>query len=220
MLHLNWLEWFGYAASVVVAVSLMMSSIVKLRWYNLVGATAFSVYGFLIRAYPVGALNGFIALVDVYYLVQIYATRERLQLVRVPADSEYLRCFLDEYRTELTGLFPRFDFQVSPGQVGFYVLRNLVPACLFLGTPRGDGILEVDVDFVVPAYRDFKPGVFLFRENRDLFRRMGFRRIVARSTEPRHDVYLRRIGFRPGEGQDSDRRFTLDLNHGTAERSS
>lgn len=211
MSHPAWLEWFGYVASVVVAVSLMMSSIVKLRWYNLVGAAAFSVYGFLIQAYPVGILNGFIALADIYYLVQIYATRERLQLVRVPADSEYLRCFVEEHRSELARLFPRFDFQLGPDQVGFYVLRNLVPACLFLGTPRSDGVLEVDVDFVVPAYRDFKPGVFLFKENQALLRSMGFRRIEARSTEPHHDTYLRRIGFTASEGQGPDRRFTLDL---------
>jgi len=35
------LEILGYFASVVVAVSLMMKSIIRLRWYNLVGAVAF-----------------------------------------------------------------------------------------------------------------------------------------------------------------------------------
>ncbi len=211
MSNINWLEWFGYVASVVVAVSLMMSSIVKLRWYNLVGAAAFSVYGFLINAYPVGVLNGFIALADVYYLIKIYATRERLQLVRLAADSDYLRCFFDEYRTELTRLFPRFDFQAGQDRVGFYVLRNLVPAGLFLGTSCAEGVLEVDVDFVVPAYRDFKPGAFLFQENQDLFRRMGYTRIVARSTETHHDAYLRRVGFQPIPGEGDERRFALEL---------
>ncbi len=210
MPHSTWLEWFGYAASVVVAVSLMMSSIVKLRWYNLFGAAAFSAYGFLIQAYPVGILNGFIALADVYYLIQIYATRERLQLVSVPVDSEYLSCFLAAHRQELQSLFPTFDFALRGDQVGLYVLRDLVPACLFIGTPRPEGVLEVDVDFVVPAYRDFKPGVFLFRENQALFRKLGFTAIEARSTEARHDAYLRRIGFEglPGEGP---RRFRLNL---------
>lgn len=65
MPHPNWLEWFGYTASVVVAISLTMSSILKLRWYNLLGATLFSAYGFLIHAYPVGFLIGFIACVDI-----------------------------------------------------------------------------------------------------------------------------------------------------------
>lgn len=195
MPHLTWLEWFGYVASVVVAVSLMMSSIVKLRWYNLFGASAFSLYGFLIHAYPVGVLNGFIAVCDVYYLIRMYSAKERLHIINVPAGSEYLQCFFDEYRSEISKFFPGFDFRLEDKRVSFYILRNLVPACVFIGTPGPDGTLQVDLDFVVPAYRDFKPGEFLFIENRALFHKLGFRRLLARSHDRQHDAYLRRMGF-------------------------
>ena len=211
MIHLTWLEWFGYVASVIVAVSLMMSSIVKLRWYNLVGTSAFSVYGFLIHAYPVGVLNGFIALCDVYYLVRMYSAKERLRIINVPPDSEYLQCVFDEYRTEITRLFPGFDFRAEGNRVSLYVLRNLVPACIFIGTPGDDGVLNVDLDFVVPAYRDFKPGEFLFIENRRLFLDLGYRRLQACSHAGHHDAYLRRMGFTPTAQENGATRFTLEL---------
>lgn len=195
MSDISLLEGFGYAASVIVAVSLMMNSIVKLRWYNLLGAASFSFYGFLINAYPVGILNAFIACADIYYLARMYSARERFTLIPAQPGSEYLQRFLDEYRAEISRIFPGFDFHPDGSRVGFYVLRNLVPAGLFIGTPRPDGTLEVDIDFVVPAYRDFKPGEFLFIENRALFHRMGFRRLLARSHDRRHDAYLRRVGF-------------------------
>ena len=57
----NPVEWFGYAASVVVAVSLLMSSLIKLRWINMVGSLMFTGYGLLIGAYPVALLNFTIA---------------------------------------------------------------------------------------------------------------------------------------------------------------
>ena len=41
-------EWVGYLASVVVAISLMMSNIKKLRWWNLIGAALFVAYGLAI----------------------------------------------------------------------------------------------------------------------------------------------------------------------------
>ena len=44
---IHWLDWFGYAASGVILISLTMSSIVKLRWINLAGAVMFAVFGFL-----------------------------------------------------------------------------------------------------------------------------------------------------------------------------
>ena len=65
-------EWVGYLASVVVAISLMMSNIKKLRWWNLIGAALFVAYGLAIGALPVALVNFFIVLIDAYYLVKLY----------------------------------------------------------------------------------------------------------------------------------------------------
>lgn len=76
----EFLPYLGYFASIVIALSMTISSIVKFRWVNLFGALAFSIYGFIIGAYPVGFLNGFIVLVDIYYLSKIYGKKEILKL--------------------------------------------------------------------------------------------------------------------------------------------
>ncbi|GGI76083.1 membrane protein [Shewanella hanedai] len=65
-------EWIGYLASVVIAISLMMSDIKKLRWWNLIGAALFVAYGLAIDAIPVALVNFFIVLIDAYYLVKLY----------------------------------------------------------------------------------------------------------------------------------------------------
>ncbi|GIU09775.1 YgjV family protein [Shewanella morhuae] len=65
-------EWIGYLASVVVAISLTMSNIKKLRWWNLIGAALFVAYGIAISAYPVALVNFFIVLIDAYYLIKLY----------------------------------------------------------------------------------------------------------------------------------------------------
>ena len=71
-----WLELLGYAASVLVAVSLMMSRIVRLRVINLVGSLAFTAYGVLIGAYPVAAVNGFIVLINLWFLARMLRAKE------------------------------------------------------------------------------------------------------------------------------------------------
>ena len=77
MFHgISWIEWFGYAASIVVAISLTMSSIVKLRWFNLTGAMMFSSYGFIIGALPVGFLNLFIVVINVVHLARMSDVRQ------------------------------------------------------------------------------------------------------------------------------------------------
>ena len=72
MESLNYVEILGYLASVMVAISLMMKDIVKLRILNFVGCALFSAYGVAIEAWPVAGMNAFIACINVYYLVKMY----------------------------------------------------------------------------------------------------------------------------------------------------
>ncbi len=68
----NMVEILGYASSVMVAVSLMMKDIVLLRVLNFIGCALFTAYGVAIDAMPVVATNGFIACVNVYFLIKMY----------------------------------------------------------------------------------------------------------------------------------------------------
>ena len=71
---INFYELLGYSASVLVALSLSMRSLLKLRVINLSGAVLFTIYGLVIGALPVAALNFFIVLVNLYYLHQMFST--------------------------------------------------------------------------------------------------------------------------------------------------
>lgn len=85
------IEIYGYLGSVLVAVSLMMSNILSLRWINLVGAGMFSSYGIIIEAWPVAALNGFIVLIDIYHLIKIYRHTAEQRVLELKADNPYVQ---------------------------------------------------------------------------------------------------------------------------------
>ncbi|MFO7827260.1 MAG: hypothetical protein R6V23_01455, partial [Bacteroidales bacterium] len=131
-MELNLLEWIGYAASVIIALSMTMSSIVKFRWINLIGATTFSTYGFLIGALPVGFLNGFIIAVDIYYLVTIYGKKEVFETLEVRADNKYLLRFMEFHHKEIQKYLPGFAYKSEMNTISFFVLRNMAVAGLFL----------------------------------------------------------------------------------------
>jgi len=102
------LQWIGYLASTIIVVSMTMSSIVKFRWVNLIGALLFSIYGFLIGAIPVGVLNGIIVLVDLYYLFTIYSKKEVFEILEINAESEYLKRFLSFHNDKIQQSFRVF----------------------------------------------------------------------------------------------------------------
>ncbi len=194
------LEIVGYVASVLVAVSLMMRSILRLRVLNLAGAATFAVYGALIGAYPVAAVNGVIVLINVYHLRRMSRAREFFDLLEVRPDSEYLHAFLRYYAVEIERFVPGFRHLGTEGRLTFFVLRDLVPAGLFIGERSGE-VLRVALDFVIPQYRDFRTGRYLFADHAEFFRRLGVRVVESDPGSPVHQRYLRRMGFREEGGR-------------------
>ena len=62
------IELYGYLGSLIIAISLTMSDIRRLRWINMVGAAIFASYGLIISAWPVLVLNTFIVLINIYHI--------------------------------------------------------------------------------------------------------------------------------------------------------
>jgi hypothetical protein len=205
-------ELLGYAASVLVAISLMMSSILRLRLINLAGASLFAVYGFLIGSAPVAVVNVFIVGVNVYYLSRFLGTREYFHILEVRQDSEYLQHFLDFCRTDIARFLPDFSERPGPDEPGlaFFILRDVVPAGLVIGEPRPDGTLLIRLDYVLPRFRDFKVGEFMYRQRAAFFREKGIRRLVAHAATRDHALYLARMGFRR-EGAAGSEHYVRDL---------
>lgn len=194
------LELIGYLASILVAISLTMSNIVRLRILNLLGAITFAVYGVLITAWPVAFMNTLIVFINIYYLLQMRNAKEYLKLVTTSADDEYLNYVLSFHREAIAANQPEFQFNPSRDDVCALVLRDTVPAGLFIGSPSASGEMSVKLDFVPPAYRDFKIGAFLFSEKRGFFNALGVSSLRAQPGDAEHAGYLLKMGFEPQAG--------------------
>jgi hypothetical protein len=68
MKEINWVEILGYVASVFIAISITMESVIKLRVINFIGAILFGTYGLFIESMPVIIVNYFIGATNIYYL--------------------------------------------------------------------------------------------------------------------------------------------------------
>lgn len=189
------LEWLGYIASAIVLVSLLMSSIVKLRWINLIGALLFGAYGFMIDSLPTGFMNVGIALIDIVYLIKMYGSKEYFTILPITEDHQYLNSFIDFYRDEIEQYFDLKNIHIRDAKVKLYVLRNMTTAGVFVADEADDKTLEIRLDYAIPQYRDFKLGRFIFQENKEIFTEMGISSLVAYSYNPLHDKYLRKMGF-------------------------
>jgi hypothetical protein len=191
------LEVFGYVASVLIALSLMMSNIKRLRWINLFGAAAFSTYGYFIDAYPVFILNGWIALVDIYYLVRIYQEKDQFDLVRLKSvESPLFNLLKERYGKDIIQLCHGFQWQQLDDAVVLLLFRNMKPVGLFSYKELNDmGKVEVLLDYIIPEDRDFKAAKFMFSKQENQLKQEGIKHLVVKPSGNEHELYLSRVGF-------------------------
>jgi hypothetical protein len=208
-------ELLGYLASAIIIVSITQTSILRLRLLGLVGALAFLGYSLAIGAYPIAVVNVVAASIHLWYLRRLIGhTDEVFRLLHVLPSSVYLLDFLDFYDDEIHGRFqPEFTFHPRPDQVRAFILRDMVPAGLLIGEREGDGTFRVDLDFVIPQYRDFKIGRYVYSAASGLFGGSTPTCVWARASTPEHAKYLRRMGF--SACADDPERYEIRLSPGS-----
>lgn len=61
-------ELIGITATVFVLISFLMNDIKKVRIINIIGASLFVIYGYLIGAFSTWLLNGLLIFIHIHYL--------------------------------------------------------------------------------------------------------------------------------------------------------
>lgn len=188
----NPVEWFGYFASMVILISLTMTSIVKLRWINLVGCVLFALFAYCIDSIPTIFMNLGIAGINLYFLYQIYYAKEEYKILAADTSSEYYQHFISVYKSAIE---QQASIESLSHQSAFYILRNNIIAGLLIGNNKGDGVLNIKLDFVIPQYRDFKLGKYYLSDHPDFFKKKGISLLRAQTRDKDHQCYLEKVGF-------------------------
>lgn len=190
------LEWIGYTGSVLIAVAMLNNSILKLRWYSFAGNILFIIYGYYIQAYPVAIVNLIIAITNIFFIKKLILKKEYLKILNINPENLYLKEFISFHRKELFSFFPNFKFSPDSYNECAFILRDMHVAGLFLARKLDKESLLIELDFVIPEYRDFRLGKFLFIQHLDYFRDHNYKRIISPCYNRKHEVYLNKVGFK------------------------
>lgn len=204
-------EILGYAASVLVAISLTQKSVLRLRLFGLVGALAFTLYGFLLNSVPVGGLNLLIVGIHLFYIAQMLTHQTYFKLLEVDRQSSYVRSFLEFYQQDIATFFPQFSYNPERADLVYLILRDLLPVGLFVTERDATGREVVRLDYVIPGYRDLKAGQFLYEQLAQQLPPRGIHTLYSVPGSEAHFAYLRRMGFTPQGDPDKVKLFAREL---------
>lgn len=189
----DWIEWFGYLASMVVLISLTMSSIIKLRIINFIGCLLFATFAYLIDSVPTIFMNLGIALVNIYFLWQMYYTKEQFKLLSAEKNSEYFQHLIKINQQEIETQISLSELKKA--DTNFYMLRDNNIAGILSGSIQNNGVFTIMLDYVIPKYRDFKLGRYYYNTHPEFIKEQGIHTLKAISETDEHRFYLEKMGF-------------------------
>lgn len=160
----NWYEWIGYLASALVAISLLMSSIKKLRWINMAGAIVFTIYGLLIKSWPVFSMNLFLVLVNIWYLVKLTNRNLTLHLKKEKWDDRLVVKFMCKHKKQIESIYPNFNYKKATNQL--FLVYNKFELIGIVCGEKTDGIARIETLFILNNYKDYDFNKKLFEENK------------------------------------------------------
>ena len=95
-----YLEIFGYIGTALVIVSMMMTSVVKLRVINMCGGLISLIYSIFVNAWPVVVLNACLICINFVQTVRQLTKREDATLVPVGENDPTAKHLLNVWKTD------------------------------------------------------------------------------------------------------------------------
>ena len=179
---MGWLDVLGWAGSALLIYSLMQARVLRFRLLNLVACIILVIFNALLGIWPMVAMNVVLSGINVWFIRTLAAERHSdvaFTVLEVDPLDEYLRHTLRVHTEDIERFQHGFVWDgAAPGRTAYLVQRADETVGVVLVRDAGDGVAQVELDYVTPRFRDFSPGEFVYRRS-GLFRDRGFRKVVT-----------------------------------------
>lgn len=185
-----YIELYGYLGSFLVVISMLMSSVVKLRVINIAGSIISGTYAFIIGSFPLVLMNTCLIIINVYNLVKLLKVSREYELVKGNTSDAFFAYFIEHYENDIKKYFPGFEKGKNLGNAVYYVFCHETPAGILYGNQNGDEI-DIILEYTTPVYRDCSVAKFLY----GAIVEEGVRRLVITEPTKSHQQFLKKVGY-------------------------
>lgn len=200
------LEIVGWFGSAMLVVSLLQTRVMRFRVLNAAASAVLTGYNAVLGVWPMVALNLVLVGVNLWVVIGLLRRRHDARaydVVRIGVGEPFLARVLARHADDIAAHTHAAPTAPFDAQHAFVVTSgdDLVGVVLSREGRTPDE-QQVVLDYVLPPYRDFTPGEFVYRGDGP-FAQMGARRVVASPAmvaSEKYRGYLVAVGFRPDAG--------------------
>ncbi|PLX01304.1 MAG: hypothetical protein C0594_13335 [Marinilabiliales bacterium] len=196
MISFTLYQFIGYQLTVATLLVFVFSLTLRLRWVSFAVSFLMAIYGFVILDWYIAGINLILAFVVAVSIVFIHRKKEYFRLLEVSNSNKYLHEFIQFYFKEINKTVPYYSFNPDENTMSHILLRNMVVVGVFIAKKKDAKTLVIDLDFVIPEFRDYRMGKHIFYQNQKYFYDKGFKEFHVVSLNKHNDVYLKKMGFR------------------------
>lgn len=204
---MTWLDALGWSGSALLVFSLLQARVLRFRVLNLVACVVLVVFNGVLAIWPMVAMNVVLSGINLWFIRRLLSDsrgESAFEVLHVGPNDEYLRHVLRVHGHDILKFQPDFLWDgAAPDRHAYLVQRGDETVGVVLIRDAGDGVAQIELDYVTPRFRDFSPGEYVWRRSGAL-KEEGFTTVVspAGMVAPYYD----KVGFeRRGD------RFVLQL---------
>lgn len=193
------LEVIGWLGSAVLVISLLQTRVMRFRVLNTISCVVLIGYNAAVEVWPMAAMNVVLVAINLWVIARLLRRRHdprAYDAVPIGVDEPYLRHLLDRHAHDISAFNPDLPKDVT-GSADHAFLVSTDDQLVGVVLSRAGGApdeQQVVLDYVLPPFRDFTPGEFVFRPDGP-FAELGVRRLVASPGMAASEKYLRTVGF-------------------------
>ena len=185
------IEAIGYCGSLLVLVSFLMTSVVKLRVVNTIGSFIFMVYALIIRSYPTAIMNFCLVVINIHNLRRLRGTEcKTYDMVELSPDDSYLQYILYKYKADILSCFSLTSILPERTDKVYLVNCGDATAGITFGKLNGD-VFDITLDYATPSYRDCSVGRFLSEQ----LAASGIHELRYSGPTKNHEAYLKKLDY-------------------------
>ncbi len=184
-------EIIGYVGSALVLTSFLMSSVVKLRIINSLGCFVSVIYGLMIHAYPTLVMNGALLVINLYFLWKMSKSKTaEYHVTKANAEDGFIEYFLNTYKEDIHKYFPAFTSAAGDNYIRVSMCGDKV-AGILIGDRSEEGVLNVDLDYTTPEFRDLSVGKWFYAH----IDKQEISAVEVAVPTCNHEKYMEKMGF-------------------------
>lgn len=181
-------EVIGYCGTILVVLSMMMTSVVKLRIINICGSILSMTYAVITNTWPIVLMNAALIIINVIQLIRSLRRSLNFNYRKVLTNDLSFKHFMEIYKFDIEKYFG--EISISDKEEAYLVYIDTELVGVLVGYKEND-CFNVSIDYAIPKFRDMSIGKYVYPKLKEY----DINLISQSSGVKKHNKYLLSMGY-------------------------